>query len=218
MAGAATDILAILHKQANAVSATVRMTQEALLKAGDVTHQRVQGFFGEVMRMLRAYEQNGGIGIRPASINLAIDIDAAADSGGSDEYKASTDEDFIAHSVAGYAALLLPQTDTAQAATLGTNVVPTERLALKMMNCTVQLKDKDGKWDIGQNRGFNLYSLFKNPRKFGGPDYPHWLIPSGRTVEATFTLGDTTAATIGTSTRYGVEIDGSFLLRLKANG
>lgn len=198
----------------------LREIASALRKSGDSAAQELHGFYREARRMIWAWDNRQGLGMRAASITLAVNVDAAAEAGGSDEILIGSDEDFVVYEVRGYLSFNAWTSETALDATLGTNVSPRDRAYVKAANCKINLKVKDTKIPITDGETYDnlvLASILPEvgglPLRFGGENRPSWVVPHGQQIQMTATLSITTAALVGGSSDYGVTLAGVYMTR-----
>lgn len=125
-----------------------------------------------------------------------------------DTYKVPADMDFIAVAMSGY--ILLPNLATEPTAILTwLNLEPSERIYVKAQNCLLKLENIDRSLKVTESRDLPLVSITP---PFGAPI--NWaletslVVPSNHTLKATFSLQDSTAATLGAASDYGVRLDG----------
>ena len=128
------------------------------------------------------------------------------------KYRVPSDQELIVFSVHGF--LKFAAISAEPTAILGwLNLDPSERWFVKTQNCNVGVKNFDRSLEMFDGDGAVPMSAITPP--VGSPMFFHPEAPcifnAGHTIQATFTLGDTTAAVVGGSTTYGVILTGNLI-------
>ena len=165
---------------------------------------RIYSYLGEVLGV--DFSMVRGIGIAmQAALSTAITT-------ATDEYSIPSDQDLVILGISGY--LQMPTLNTEPQVIAFSNVDPSERWFVKAQNCTVQLTHKDRSLDIFDQRAIPLSALTPpvGAAMWFPPELPI-IIPGSHRVVTTFTLTDTTAAVVGNSTNYGLNLIGALVAK-----
>lgn len=128
------------------------------------------------------------------------------------KYRIPADQELIIFSIHGFLKFTTLNSETTAILTW-LNLEPSERWFVKSQNCNLGLKNFDRSLDVFEGDGVVPMSAITPP--VGVPMYFHPEAPcifnAGHTLQATFTLSDTTAAIVGGSTTYGVVLTGNLI-------
>ncbi|TAL42421.1 MAG: hypothetical protein EPN91_08560 [Salinibacterium sp.] len=152
--------------------------------------------------------------VRGVGVTMSAALTTATTTGSS-KYKVPADQELVVFALSGF--LKFAALSSEPTAILGwLNLDPSERWFVKSQNCNVGLKNTDRSLDVFDGDGVVPMSAITPP--VGTPMYWHPEAPNifnaGHTLQATFTLGDTTAAVVGTagnSTTYGLLLTGNLI-------
>lgn len=148
---------------------------------------------------------------RKITLRLRATLTTAATSA-TDEYKVPTTYALLIHSIRGDVAFNNPDGETLNITGIG-NPMVLDRIALKAMNCTASLvnRDRSDEKIIGEKRDVPLSALMDlvggKPEEY---DPPH-IVLGGQTLQGSFALTDTGASIVGASTDYGFVINATLV-------
>ena len=145
-------------------------------------------------------------------VGIAMQAALASTTPGTDEYSIPSDQDLVILGIQGY--LQMPSLHTEPQVVASANVDPSERWFVKAQNCTVQLLHKDRSLSIFDQRALPLSAITPpvGQTMWFPPEMPI-IIPGSHRLVATFTLVDSTAAIVGNSTNYGVNLIGALVAK-----
>lgn len=147
------------------------------------------------------------------AIVVTLQASLSGTSPGTDTYKVPADMDLIILQMHG--GLRIPAINSEPQVNLGyLNLVPSERWILKSQNCTVRVENLDRHHVFTDQNDVTLASIMPPvgyPIVFP-PEAPG-IIPANENMRATFTLQDSTAATVGGATFYQLIVSGVLVPR-----
>lgn len=192
---------------------------------GDSADRAINGFYMEVKRATRAFDESRGLRYRPATIQLSTNIvGAGSASSGSADFRVAQNEDFVVHEVRGFVMQTALPSEPVVSANLGFEqaagaiiLSPLDRLIMKAQNCRVTILNKDSKVPITENEGISLASITPEanglPMRFGPDLVPNFIIPHNTTIQAQFAIQSTNAIFNTAATYYGVALVGAYVSR-----
>lgn len=165
---------------------------------------RIASFLQEVLSLSPAVVR--GVGV---TMSAALTTSTPT---GSAKYRVPSDQELVVFACSGF--IKFSSLNTEPTAILGwLNLDPSERWFVKTQNCSVGLKNVDRSLDVFDGDGVVSMAAITPP--VGVPMYWHPEAPnifnSSHTLQATFTLGDTTSAIVGNSTTYGLLLTGNLI-------
>lgn len=198
-------------------AAALQQLNAHLRNAGDASAAQIQGFYREVRRSIKSFDENRGLQLRPAIVTLSAAITTStASQTNNDDFRVSTNEDFVVYEVRGLLHVNSWIAETLSIVGIG-NPTTLDRAYMKASQCLINIKNKDTRVDITEHANIPLSSIMVefggSPLRFGGETRPAWIIPHNTTVQMTATLQSSDTTLIGASTNYGVMISGVYLSR-----
>lgn len=189
-----------------AIGALARMIRDSKASGSS----RVNQFYEETARIAKAWLTSSGIQIRPEILTLQTALSTTTTSG-KDNFSMPKQEDFVLLEMAGHIAVTDWPTDLAIDG-------PRTRLLVKANNCKFDFRLKDQSSRVyTANNTIPLSSIMPEAggkaKLFSRDGTPMFLIPGSTLPEATFTLTDTTAPTVGGAANYGVQLTGVYVTR-----
>lgn len=149
---------------------------------------------------------------RLIEVPLMVALSTSATSG-TDTFRALTTHHFVIKELRGHILIRDVTSETVAVSNYG-NPSYRDRIAIKANNCRVTLQNTDRSQKVFESsNNLNLGSFM---RVSGGApivvDPPH-ILPAGETLEATFTLVDTTSAVVGGTSKveYGLILVGHYV-------
>lgn len=130
---------------------------------------------------------------------------SAATTTGSDEYRVPADRDLVIFQAQATWRPTLIATEVAVNA-IFTAFTPDDLAEVRTGNCLVQVINKDRQLKMFDARDMLMSAMRKTPLYF--PANAPMLVPATHTLQATFTLQDTTAAVVGVAADYGIALTG----------
>jgi len=130
---------------------------------------------------------------------------STATTSGSDEYRVPADRDLVVFQIQSTFRSSLIATEVATNAIFTAHTLD-DLEEIRSSNCLVGILNKDRQLKVFDNRDIPLNAIRKTPIYF--PAMAPLLIPATHTLQATFTLQDTTAAVVGAAADYGVMLTG----------
>jgi hypothetical protein len=174
---------------------------------GDPNQGDIARYLGELLKLSPGELRAVGIGLS-AVLGTTRTTDR-------DSYKVPGDADLVIYQVGAYWRSTLIATEPVLNANF-TQFGPTDLMVARLQNCLATLTNKDRSLAYFDAGAVPLSSLAPpaGAPQFLPPMAPY-LVPSGITLEASFTLQDTTAAVVGNNAEYGL-ILGGFLIPKRA--
>ena len=208
------DVLAAIAQNLGQLNARMR-------EAGDGATETIHGFYREARRLVRAFDDRKGFGLRPISVSLTVNIVNGTISA-ANTYKVPDNEDFLVSEMRGYLAF-----DDWSAEVVGDtfldnsnngNISPRDRAYIKSSNCKISLTNNDSKLPITDGTTDLVLSsilgeLGAQPMRYGGEGRPALIVPHGQTLKMLATLAKSAAKYAGATTDYGVILSGVMLSR-----
>jgi len=165
---------------------------------------RIASFLQEVLSLSPAV-------LRGVGVTMSALLSTTAPTG-SAKYRVPADQELVLFSLQGF--LKFSALGSEPTAILGwLNLDPSERWFVKSQNCNVGLKNVDRSLDVFDGDGVVAMSAITPPvgtPMFWHPEAPN-IFNSSHTLQATFTLGDTTASIVGGTTTYGLLMVGNLI-------
>lgn len=128
------------------------------------------------------------------------------------KYRVPGDQELVVFSIHGFIRFSSLSTEPTAILTW-LNLDPSERWFVKTQNCSVGLKNVDRSLDVFEGDGTVPLSAIAPP--VGSPMFFHPEAPcifnAGHTLQATFTLNDSTSAVVGNATTYGLILTGNLI-------
>lgn len=205
----AADITELINQRIRAAVAQASDPASASLR-------QLTAYLAEVLRQARSKEGHSGYKIEGVAIGM-MDALGSADLTGDDSYVVPSGWNFELAEIRGYLGLnsTSQSGEAAVAATLGTNLMPSERRLLSAQNCRVGLAIDNFTIKLIENENLALSDLIApwgEPIRFGLPGgLPRKVIPGQSTIKLELALQDPTAAYAGVSKNYGVILVGALV-------
>lgn len=124
---------------------------------------------------------------------------------GTDEYRVPADRDLVVFQVqTGWKPTLMATEVVVNA--IFTAFTPEDMAEIRTGNCLVNVLNKDRQLKLFDSRDMPMNLIRKTPLYF--PANAPWLVPATHTLQAGFTLQDTTAAVVGVASDYAITLTG----------
>ncbi|MDO8688542.1 MAG: hypothetical protein Q7R39_00770 [Dehalococcoidia bacterium] len=167
----------------------------------------------KVRQYIHEFASMGPEDFRKVAETLKATLNSAAAYTGQATFRAPATHNFVIEKILAHLVFKAPTTETASIVGIG-NPSTIDRMALKAMNCKVDLQNTDRAQKVIETNSLSLAALHRaaggEPMEFE----PGHILLAGEQVQMDLSLIDTTASVVGGDTEYGLVLVGT-LIRVK---